>query len=160
MTQEPVQSADNCGLSALSVWCERSPDIVNTEVQLVSQQVQLSAAIPALGVTKPPECKTWLAAGKGATQLAIATIHKPRSNTIAVRYPAPDGRTLEEKIIPNPLQKGSACSTTGRIAARYRWLIVAVDGCYRSWLPLCPQASQVLHSGGFVSPNAEIAADN
>ena len=44
----------------------------------------------------------------------------------------------------------------GRIATRYRWLIVGL------WmvaiavsLPFAPQASQVLHSGGFVSPDAE-----
>jgi RND superfamily putative drug exporter len=44
----------------------------------------------------------------------------------------------------------------GRIATRYRWLIVGF------WmvaivvsLPFAPQASQVLHSGGFVSPDAE-----
>jgi len=44
----------------------------------------------------------------------------------------------------------------GRIATRYRWLIVGL------WmvaiavaLPFAPQASQVLHPGGFVSPDAE-----
>ncbi|HAG97417.1 MAG TPA: hypothetical protein DCL75_00750, partial [Ktedonobacter sp.] len=44
----------------------------------------------------------------------------------------------------------------GRIATRFRWLIVGL------WmvaiavsLPFAPQASQVLHSGGFVSPDAE-----
>src|SRR5579884_3246899 len=44
----------------------------------------------------------------------------------------------------------------GRIAARYRWLIVGV------WmvaiavaLPFAPQASGVLQSGGFISPDAE-----
>ena len=44
----------------------------------------------------------------------------------------------------------------GRIATRFRWLIVGV------WmvaiavaLPFAPQASQVLHPGGFVSPDAE-----
>src|SRR5579859_6380852 len=44
----------------------------------------------------------------------------------------------------------------GRIATRYRWLIVGL------WmvaiavaLPFVPQASQVLHPGGFVSPDAE-----
>src|SRR5438105_4005113 len=44
----------------------------------------------------------------------------------------------------------------GRIATRFRWLIVGL------WmvaiavsLPFAPQASQVLHSGGFVSPDAD-----
>src|SRR5260370_7302902 len=44
----------------------------------------------------------------------------------------------------------------GRIATRYRWLIVGL------WmvaiavaLPFAPRASEVLHSGGFVSPDAE-----
>ena len=44
----------------------------------------------------------------------------------------------------------------GRMATRFRWLIVGL------WmvaiavsLPFAPQASQVLHSGGFVSPDAE-----
>src|SRR6266478_9378319 len=44
----------------------------------------------------------------------------------------------------------------GRTATRFRWLIVGL------WmvaiaiaLPFAPQASQVLHSGGFVSPDAE-----
>ncbi|HYK84672.1 MAG TPA: MMPL family transporter [Ktedonobacteraceae bacterium] len=44
----------------------------------------------------------------------------------------------------------------GRIATRFRWLIVGV------WmvaiavaLPFAPQASQVLHPGGFVSPDAQ-----
>src|SRR2546425_807734 len=44
----------------------------------------------------------------------------------------------------------------GRIATRFRWLIVGL------WmvaiaiaLPFAPQASQVLHSGGFVSPDVE-----
>ncbi len=44
----------------------------------------------------------------------------------------------------------------GRIATRFRWLIVGI------WmvaiaiaLPFAPQVSQVLHSGGFVSPDAE-----
>src|SRR5216683_3329023 len=44
----------------------------------------------------------------------------------------------------------------GRIATRYRWLIVGF------WmvaiavaLPFAPRASEVLHSGGFVSPDAE-----
>src|SRR5436305_461750 len=44
----------------------------------------------------------------------------------------------------------------GRIATRFRWLIVGF------WmiaiavsLPFAPQASQVLHSGGFVSPDAD-----
>src|SRR6266516_767324 len=44
----------------------------------------------------------------------------------------------------------------GRIATRFRWLIVGL------WmvtillgLPFAPQASQVLHPGGFVSPDAE-----
>src|SRR6478672_9985176 len=44
----------------------------------------------------------------------------------------------------------------GRIVTRYRWLIVGV------WmvaiaiaLPFAPQATQVLHSGGFVSPDFE-----
>jgi len=44
----------------------------------------------------------------------------------------------------------------GKIATHYRWLIVGI------WmvaaviaLPFAPQASQVLHSGGFVSPDAE-----
>src|SRR2546429_9946242 len=44
----------------------------------------------------------------------------------------------------------------GRIATRFRWLIVGL------WmvaiavsLPFAPQASQVLHSGGFSSPDAE-----
>src|SRR5579875_1245134 len=44
----------------------------------------------------------------------------------------------------------------GRIATRFRWLIVGL------WmvaaviaLPFAPQASQVLHSGGFASPDAE-----
>src|SRR5438445_2942968 len=44
----------------------------------------------------------------------------------------------------------------GRIATRFRWLIVGL------WmvaiavsLPLAPQASQVLHAGGFVSPDAD-----
>src|SRR5690348_450158 len=43
-----------------------------------------------------------------------------------------------------------------KIATRYRWLIVAL------WmvaaivaLPFAPQANQVLHSGGFTSPDAE-----
>ena len=44
----------------------------------------------------------------------------------------------------------------GKIATRYRWLIVGL------WmvaiavaLPFAPRASEVLHSGGFVSPDAE-----
>ena len=44
----------------------------------------------------------------------------------------------------------------GKIATRYRWLIVGI------WmvaiaiaLPFAPQAGQVLHSGGFVSPDVE-----
>src|SRR5437764_6083097 len=44
----------------------------------------------------------------------------------------------------------------GKLATRYRWLIVGI------WmvaiavsLPFAPQASQVLHPGGFVSPDAE-----
>ena len=44
----------------------------------------------------------------------------------------------------------------GKIATRFRWLIVGL------WmvavavaLPFAPQASQVLHSGGFTSPDAE-----
>ena|SRR6266496_653423 len=44
----------------------------------------------------------------------------------------------------------------GRIVTRFRWLIVGV------WivmiaiaLPFAPQATQVLHSGGFVSPDFE-----
>ena len=44
----------------------------------------------------------------------------------------------------------------GKIATRYRWLIVGL------WmvaaviaLPFAPQASQVLQSGGFTSPDAE-----
>ena len=44
----------------------------------------------------------------------------------------------------------------GRIVTRYRWLIVGL------WivaiaiaLPIAPQATQVLHSGGFVSPDFE-----
>src|SRR5579875_569334 len=44
----------------------------------------------------------------------------------------------------------------GRIATRFRWLIV---GLWRVAaviaLPFAPQASQVLHSGGFASPDAE-----
>src|SRR5437899_13012190 len=46
----------------------------------------------------------------------------------------------------------------GRIATRFRWLIVGL------WmvtiaigLPFAPQASQVLHPGGFVSPDIESA---
>src|SRR6266581_1886596 len=44
----------------------------------------------------------------------------------------------------------------GRIATQYRWWIVGlwmVAGIVA--LPFAPQASQVLHSGGFVSPDAE-----
>jgi hypothetical protein len=44
----------------------------------------------------------------------------------------------------------------GRIVTRYRWLIVGV------WmvaiaiaLPFAPQATQILHSGGFVNPDFE-----
>ena len=44
----------------------------------------------------------------------------------------------------------------GRLATRFRWLIMGL------WmvaiavaLPFAPQASQVLHSGGFTSPNAQ-----
>src|SRR5260370_30878242 len=44
----------------------------------------------------------------------------------------------------------------GKLATRFRWLIVGM------WmvaiavsLPFAPQASQVLHPGGFVSPDAE-----
>ncbi len=44
----------------------------------------------------------------------------------------------------------------GRFATRFRWLIVGI------WmvailvaLPFAPQASQVLHSGGFSSPDAQ-----
>src|SRR6266581_2997419 len=47
-------------------------------------------------------------------------------------------------------------SLLGRLATRFRWLIVGL------WmvaitiaLPFAPQATQVLHSGGFVSPDFE-----
>ncbi len=44
----------------------------------------------------------------------------------------------------------------GRIAARYRWLIVGLwMVAIAVGLPFAPQASQVLHSGGFVSPDAQ-----
>src|SRR5436190_23005629 len=52
--------------------------------------------------------------------------------------------------------KVSISFTLGQIATRYRWLtvvlwIVAVIVA----LPFAPQASQVLHSGGLASPDAE-----
>nr|BBH91162.1 putative conserved membrane protein, MmpL family [Thermosporothrix sp. COM3] len=44
----------------------------------------------------------------------------------------------------------------GRISIRYRWLIVALWGvAVLAALPFAPFASQVLHSGGFTSPDAE-----
>ncbi|HYL41870.1 MAG TPA: MMPL family transporter, partial [Ktedonobacteraceae bacterium] len=44
----------------------------------------------------------------------------------------------------------------GRMAARYRWLIVGLwMVAIAVGLPFAPQASQVLHSGGFVSPDAQ-----
>src|SRR6266704_961841 len=44
----------------------------------------------------------------------------------------------------------------GRIATRFRWLIVGLwMVAIAVGLPFAPQASHVLHSGGFVSPDAE-----
>ena len=44
----------------------------------------------------------------------------------------------------------------GRFATRYRWWIVGLWlVCSALALPFAPQASQVLQSGGFVSPDAE-----
>ncbi len=44
----------------------------------------------------------------------------------------------------------------GRIATRYRWLIVGFwMVAIAAALPFAPRASEVLHSGGFVSPDAE-----
>src|SRR5437763_5990399 len=44
----------------------------------------------------------------------------------------------------------------GRIAAHYRWLIVGLwMVAIAIGLPFAPQASQVLHSGGFASPDIE-----
>jgi putative drug exporter of the RND superfamily len=44
----------------------------------------------------------------------------------------------------------------GKIATRFRWLIVGLWMlAVAAALPFAPQASQVLHSGGFTSPDAE-----
>src|SRR6266581_830994 len=44
----------------------------------------------------------------------------------------------------------------GRIATRYRWLIVCLWMVFFAMaLPFAPQATQVLHAGGFVSPDFE-----
>src|SRR5260221_3379328 len=44
----------------------------------------------------------------------------------------------------------------GRIATRYRWLIVGLWMVFFAIaLPFAPQATQVLHAGGFVSPDFE-----
>src|SRR5437773_7889785 len=44
----------------------------------------------------------------------------------------------------------------GRIVSRYRWLIVGLWMVFFAIaLPFAPQATQVLHSGGFVSPDFE-----
>ena len=43
----------------------------------------------------------------------------------------------------------------GRIATRFRWLIVGIWMVAAIALPFAPQASQVLHSGGFSSPDAQ-----
>jgi len=44
----------------------------------------------------------------------------------------------------------------GKLATRYRWLIVGLwMVAIATSLPFAPRASEVLHSGGFVSPDAE-----
>ena len=44
----------------------------------------------------------------------------------------------------------------GRIVSRYRWLIVGLWMVFFAIaLPFAPQATQVLHAGGFVSPDFE-----
>src|ERR1700730_15984070 len=44
----------------------------------------------------------------------------------------------------------------GKIATRYRWLIVGLWMVAAAVaLPFAPQASQVLQSGGFINPDAE-----
>jgi RND superfamily putative drug exporter len=57
----------------------------------------------------------------------------------------------------NSVKKGSNMFyRLGRIATRFRWLIVGLWMVAAAIaLPFAPQASQVLHSGGFASPDAE-----
>ena len=44
----------------------------------------------------------------------------------------------------------------GKLATRYRWLIVGLwMVAIATSLPFAPRASEVLHSGGFVSPDVE-----
>ena len=44
----------------------------------------------------------------------------------------------------------------GKLATRYRWLIVGFwMVAIAASLPFAPRASEILHSGGFVSPDVE-----
>ena len=46
----------------------------------------------------------------------------------------------------------------GKLATRYRWLIVGFwMVAIATSLPFAPRASEVLHSGGFVSPDVEFS---
>src|SRR5919198_5146770 len=61
-------------------------------------------------------------------------------------------------VLGSGKSEGNACMLhrLGKIAVRYRWWIVGF------WLvtafaalPFAPQANQILHSGGYVSPDVE-----